>query len=504
MEVRGDRVDLLGRELLGVGAHEPRDPRPRAVDARGPAVRGRARVGLRGEVPEDQVHVAADREQLGRDRAPPPAHRHASGDRGEVRPQRAGVDELAREQPVEVGAPGGRDPPGSDRDDVGRRAADVEHQRVGVPRGDRERARRPVRRGDVERPGPRLGDADQLARRRERAHRSDDRRRHRVEHEGDALALGGELVRQLRGHRDRHEVRRPELAEHVAHDRRQRAPVAHDVVRAQHRAPRVAVPPHRLRVDAADVEADHAGHPRRFPAMRVIPVIDLKRGVAVHAVRGERERYRPLQSTLAEGSDPVVVTRAVRDRFGLDELYVADLDAIAGDAGSPDLVAALAREALVMVDAGAADAAAVAALLELGVARVVIGTESLPGVDAFRRLRTALPDAPLVISLDLRGGRVLSPDPALAGASPAGALARLAAAGADGAIVLDLARVGSAAGPDAGLVADLRARVPGVALLAGGGVRHAGDLRALAGAGAVGALVATALHGGAIAPEELG
>jgi len=238
--------------------------------------------------------------------------------------------------------------------------------------------------------------------------------------------------------------------------------------------------------------------------MRVIPVIDLKRGLAVHAVRGERERYRPLQSKLAEGSDPVVVTRAVRDRFGLDELYVADLDAIAGDAGAPDVVAALAREALVMVDAGAADAAAVAALLELGVARVVIGTESLPGVDAFRRLRTALPGAPLVVSLDLRGGRVLSPDPGLAGAGPAGALARLAEAGADEAIVLDLARVGSGAGPDVGLVADLRARVPGVALLAGGGVRHAGDLRALAGAGAVGALVATALHGGAIAPEELG
>ena len=68
--------------------------------------------------------------------------------------------------------------------------------------------------------------------------------------------------------------------------------------------------------------------------MRVIPVIDLKGGVAVHAVRGERERYRPLRSRIAEGSDPVELTRAVRERFGLDELYVADLDAIAGGPGS--------------------------------------------------------------------------------------------------------------------------------------------------------------------------
>ena len=147
--------------------------------------------------------------------------------------------------------------------------------------------------------------------------------------------------------------------------------------------------------------------------MRVIPVIDLKGGVAVHAVRGERERYRPLRSRIAEGSDPVDLTRAVRERFGLDELYVADLDAIGGGPGSPDVVAALAREARVMVDAGTATATAVARLLELGVARVVIGTESLPGAEAFARLRAELPDAPLVLSLDLRGGRLVSPDPAL-------------------------------------------------------------------------------------------
>jgi phosphoribosylformimino-5-aminoimidazole carboxamide ribotide isomerase len=237
--------------------------------------------------------------------------------------------------------------------------------------------------------------------------------------------------------------------------------------------------------------------------MRVIPVIDLKGGVAVHAVRGDRERYRPLRSRIAAGPYPLDVARAVRERFGLDELYVADLDAIAGGPGNGDVVAALAREAHLMVDAGAVEPAAVARLLGLGAARVVVGTESLPGAEAFARLRSELPDAPLVLSLDLRGGQVLSPDPALAALDPAGALARLADAGAEDAIVLDLARVGSGEGPDVALLGDLRSRVPGVALLAGGGVRHAGDLRALAGAGAVGALVATALHGGAIAPEEL-
>jgi phosphoribosylformimino-5-aminoimidazole carboxamide ribotide isomerase len=232
--------------------------------------------------------------------------------------------------------------------------------------------------------------------------------------------------------------------------------------------------------------------------MRVIPVIDLKSGAAVHAVRGERERYRPLRSEIVAGSNPVRVARAVRETFGLDELYVADLDAIAGGRPNREVVAALAREARVMVDAGVSDVAAVRALLELGAARVVIGTETLPSAAALERLRSGLPDAPLVLSLDLRAGRVLSPEAELARLAPSAALARLAAAGVREVIVLDLARVGSGGGPDVALMRELSGRFSGLELLAGGGVRHAGDLRALAEAGAAGALVATAIHDGAL------
>jgi phosphoribosylformimino-5-aminoimidazole carboxamide ribotide isomerase len=237
--------------------------------------------------------------------------------------------------------------------------------------------------------------------------------------------------------------------------------------------------------------------------MRVIPVIDLKSGAAVHALRGERERYRPLRSEIVAGSDPVQVARAVRNALGLGELYVADLDAIAGGPAQREVIVALAAEARVMVDAGATEAAAVRLLLELGVARVVIGTETLADQAALERLRTELPDAPLVLSLDLRAGHVLSPDPELARLEAPEALARLGRSGVRKAIVLDLGRVGAGAGPDVALVRVLHARFPELELLAGGGVRDVADLRALAEAGASGALVATALHSGAIGPDEL-
>jgi len=238
--------------------------------------------------------------------------------------------------------------------------------------------------------------------------------------------------------------------------------------------------------------------------MRVVGVIDLKGGVAVHAVRGERERYRPVSSAIggADG-DALALARGFRDALGLEEIYVADLDAIVGEGENSSTVAALAAEARVMVDAGVSEPARAQALLDLAAHRVIVGTETLPGPDALDRLLAELPEGALVLSVDLREGRVLSPDPRLAGLSAPDALARLQRPGLREAIVLDLARVGSGEGPDVALIADLHAAFGDLELLAGGGVRSIDDLRALDGAGAAGALVATALHAGVIGPREL-
>ncbi len=238
--------------------------------------------------------------------------------------------------------------------------------------------------------------------------------------------------------------------------------------------------------------------------MRVVGVIDLKDGTAVHAVRGERERYRPATSVIGgEDGDALALARGFREELGLGELYVADLDAIAARSGRDNaaLLRELAREAHVMVDAGVSDPAAARALLGLGAHRVIVGTETLPGSDALARLLAELPEGTVIVSVDLREGRLLSPDAELAGLSALDAMRGLPSVRE--AIVLDLARVGSGAGPDVALIAEVHAAFPDLELLAGGGVRDVDDLRALEAAGAAGALVATALHRGVIGSREL-
>ena len=80
--------------------------------------------------------------------------------------------------------------------------------------------------------------------------------------------------------------------------------------------------------------------------MRVIPVIDLKRAAAVHAVRGDRERYRPQRSEIVAGSDPLRVAHAVREALALGGRVVSPDLARVGSGAEAGAAGALVATAL--------------------------------------------------------------------------------------------------------------------------------------------------------------
>jgi len=232
--------------------------------------------------------------------------------------------------------------------------------------------------------------------------------------------------------------------------------------------------------------------------VRVIPVLDLRAGRAVLARGGVRDAYQPVESVLASAApagDAVAVARAFRERLGCDECYVADLDAIRGGRRQRALVRALADVgARLLVDAGVAGPASAAALLAEGVARVVVGLETLPDFGALEAIAGAIGSERVVFSLDLHEGQpVLAPGAPHQG-SPLDLARAAVTAGAGAVLVLDLARVGARRGPDLALVDAVRGACPDIELLVGGGVRTREDLERLAGAGCDAALLATALH----------
>ncbi len=221
--------------------------------------------------------------------------------------------------------------------------------------------------------------------------------------------------------------------------------------------------------------------------MDVIPVIDLLGGEVVHARGGRREEYRPIASPLCASASPADVLAGLQRLHPFRRLYVADLDAIAGRRGHAALLEDLARgEMEIWLDNGARDAAAAAAWP----GTLLLGSESQ---DDATLLRTLCRDPRIVLSLDFRGDTFLGPPEIFADAS----------LWPDRVVVMTLARVGAAAGPDVARIAEVLARADGRDVYAAGGVRDATDLAALAALGAAGALVATALHSGAITEADL-
>jgi phosphoribosylformimino-5-aminoimidazole carboxamide ribotide isomerase len=240
--------------------------------------------------------------------------------------------------------------------------------------------------------------------------------------------------------------------------------------------------------------------------MRVVPVLDLKGGVAVHAVRGQRDAYAPVRSALAASADPVGLARAFRTALRVDACYVADLDAITGRGDHGPTIRAIAGLGLtVWLDAGVGTAADAERAIRHGAGRVIIGTETLADVEALPAIVAVAvrADADPLLSLDLKDGRLLAQSPAIASLDPV-ELASLAwNAGVHGFIVLDLARVGAGSGVATGPAGRLRRALPAAEIAVGGGVRNASDLRELAHAGFDAALVATALHSGVLTAGDL-
>ena len=73
----------------------------------------------------------------------------------------------------------------------------------------------------------------------------------------------------------------------------------------------------------------------------------------------------------------------------------------------------------------------------------------------------------------------------------------------DSVIVMALARVGSASGPDTNRLKGIKSHAVNRQVYAAGGVRDAADLASLAGAGIAGALIATSLHNGKLTGAQI-
>jgi phosphoribosylformimino-5-aminoimidazole carboxamide ribotide isomerase len=239
--------------------------------------------------------------------------------------------------------------------------------------------------------------------------------------------------------------------------------------------------------------------------MRVVPVLDVQGGLVVRGIAGRRNEYRPIVSRLTPSVFPVSVADAFRFHFSLTDLYVADLDAIAGSPPALPMVRDIvARGFRLWVDAGVRDWSDAAPLAEAGVAGIVVGLETLCGPYALHQIVGRLGVDRVVFSLDLNEGKPLGDRAGWQGLDAEKIAAHALDLGVRRVIVLDLSRVGTGSGVGTEeLCQRLATAYPDAEIVAGGGVRDANDLRRFRQIGVRAVLVASALHDGRLRREDL-
>jgi phosphoribosylformimino-5-aminoimidazole carboxamide ribotide isomerase len=220
----------------------------------------------------------------------------------------------------------------------------------------------------------------------------------------------------------------------------------------------------------------------------IIPAIDVLRGRAVRLAGGQRD------AVTLEGGDPVELARRFASD-GADRLHLVDLDGAFSGAPSLDLVERVsdAGGPPLQVGGGYRTLEAVAAALDAGADRVMVGTAALtPGFveDAVHRFGESL-----VVAVDVREGLVVVEGWTETSEVTPGELARRCVTlGVARLLVTSAARDGSLAGPDLALVEEVA--TAGIPVLAAGGVSSLDDVRALRRAGCEGAVVGSAFLAG--------
>ena len=237
--------------------------------------------------------------------------------------------------------------------------------------------------------------------------------------------------------------------------------------------------------------------------MLLLPVLDLLGGTVVRGIAGQRDQYRPLISQLAKNATPAAVLQGLLDKFPLSEIYVADLDAIAGRPLQQvayqqlaTVIAGHSQPLRVWLDAGIGN---VETWLQVATAAEsvgldcdwIIGLESLASPASLAPIMKHASAARCVFSLDLKAGVPQTKIPAWQSLSARQIADAVIDLGIRRMILLDLADVGMAGGTRTRqLCRELTQFHGDVRLTSGGGVRSREDLADLYWSGCEAALLA--------------
>jgi phosphoribosylformimino-5-aminoimidazole carboxamide ribotide isomerase len=229
-----------------------------------------------------------------------------------------------------------------------------------------------------------------------------------------------------------------------------------------------------------------------MPQFEIIPAIDLQGGRCVRLVQGDFDR------STVYGDDPPGMARRW-EAAGATRIHVVDLDG--AKEGGPRQLAVVSEivkavSVPVQLGGGLRTLDHIAAALDAGVQRVMVGTKAIEDptfVDAaLARFRESVG-----IGIDAKDGRVAVRGWVDVSDVTAIDLARqMAERGVRTIVYTDIARDGTLTGPNVEAMRNMAQAVPSVGVIASGGVGQPRDILDLAQTGTVGVIVGKAIYTG--------
>jgi phosphoribosylformimino-5-aminoimidazole carboxamide ribotide isomerase len=239
--------------------------------------------------------------------------------------------------------------------------------------------------------------------------------------------------------------------------------------------------------------------------VKIIPAIDLQDGKCVRLYQGDFDKRTEY------GSDPAAVAQNFR-AAGFKNLHIVDLDgARHGRQDNRNIVSTITSETdlVVQLGGGIRSQEAISKWLAAGVSRCVIGSLAIDEPELIKSCIEEFTSDRIVLALDVKFNDDSRPMLVSHGWKRTtdidlwNCVDDYLQYGLRHVLCTDVSRDGAMTGPNIALYSDFVRRYPTIELQASGGVRHADDLRMLAGLGAAAAISGRALLEGRIKTREL-
>lgn len=237
---------------------------------------------------------------------------------------------------------------------------------------------------------------------------------------------------------------------------------------------------------------------------RIIPVIDILNSKAVHAIKGERTKYKPLISELFKSSDPIEIIKILNHRYNFKEIYLADLDAIIKKKPNYEIISKITKfqNFKIILDPGIVKSEDILKFSRFKLKKLILGLETINSFEVIRDSLKIFGIDKIVISVDMFKGKIITKIRDLKNESLLNTILKLKNLGVRELILLDLFRVGQKLGGVPQSYLKIREAFDGD-ILVGGGIKNFNDLLNYNRENFSGVLLATALYDGSINIEKL-